>query len=147
LIFDSVFRSKLRIDNPGACATEYNSIMQIIMDVLIGWDFKEGKQGFFGIFGEVLGWSDTTEEQGRKTLHSDILLFIALFDRLITMLWSTSEEVRRKAKDELTKYITQTRSSSYEIVDEDYTHEKKEKNMKSLNLCAELFQKLFQIKH
>jgi len=43
LIFDSVFRSKLRIDNPGACARAYNSIMQIIMEALIGWDFKEGK--------------------------------------------------------------------------------------------------------
>jgi hypothetical protein len=61
------------------------------MEVLIGWDFKEGKQSFFGIFGEVFGWSDTTEEQQRKTLHSHILLFIALFDRLLTMLWSTSE--------------------------------------------------------
>jgi hypothetical protein len=36
LIFDSVFRSKLRIDNPGACGKEYNSIMQIIMEALIG---------------------------------------------------------------------------------------------------------------
>jgi len=50
--------------------------MQIIMEALIGWDFKEQKQGFFGIFGEVFGWSDTTEKQGRKTLHSHILLFI-----------------------------------------------------------------------
>jgi hypothetical protein len=39
LIFDSVFRSKLRIVNPGACAREYNSIMQIIMEALIGWYF------------------------------------------------------------------------------------------------------------
>ena len=30
-------------------------LFSIIMEVLIGWDFKEGKQGFFGIFGEVLG--------------------------------------------------------------------------------------------
>jgi hypothetical protein len=94
---NGIFTPADRIDNPGACAREYNSIMQIIMEVLIGWDFKEGKQSFFGIFGEVLGWSDTTEEQGRKTLHSHIHLFIELFDRLITMLWSTSEEVRRKA--------------------------------------------------
>jgi hypothetical protein len=76
LIFDSLFRSKISIDNPGACAREYNAIMQIIMEALIGWDFKEQKQGFFGIFGEVFGWSDTTEKQGRKTLHSHILLFI-----------------------------------------------------------------------
>ena len=68
LIFDSIFRSKLQIDNLGACDREYNSIMQIIMEAFIGWDFKEGKQRFFGIFGEVLGWSDTTEEQGKKNI-------------------------------------------------------------------------------
>jgi len=79
-----------------------------------------------------LGWSDTTEEQGRKSLHSHILLFLALFDRLITMLWSTSEEVRRKTKDEFTKYIAQIMSSSYEIIDEDYTHEKKGKENEEL---------------
>jgi len=28
-IADLLFRSKLRLDNPGACAREYNSIMQI----------------------------------------------------------------------------------------------------------------------
>jgi len=59
-----------------------------------------------------------------------------LFDRLISILWSTSEEVRRKAKDELTKYIAQTMSSSYEIVDEDYTHENKGKENEELkSLC------------
>jgi len=31
--------------------------MQIIMEALIGWDFKEQKQGFFGIFGEVFVYS------------------------------------------------------------------------------------------
>jgi hypothetical protein len=46
LIFDSLFKSKIRIDNPGACAREYNAIMQIIMEALIGWDFKEQNQGF-----------------------------------------------------------------------------------------------------
>jgi hypothetical protein len=83
LIADFHFRSKLRIDNPGACAREYNSIMQIIMEALIGWDFKEKKQTSLGIFGKILGFSDTSEEQGRKTLHSHVLLFIALFDRLV----------------------------------------------------------------
>ena len=68
-ISDMLYRSKIRIDNPGACAREYNSIMQIIMESLIGWDFKLGKQSKLGIFGEVLGWGDTTEEQAKKTLH------------------------------------------------------------------------------
>jgi hypothetical protein len=115
LISDLVFRSKLRIDNPGTCAREYNSIMQIIMESLAGWNFKEQKQGYYGIFGEVMGWCDTTEEQARYTLHSHILLFIAQFDWLISLLWSDSEHIRRKAKDELTKYMEQTMSSTYQL--------------------------------
>jgi hypothetical protein len=43
-IADLLFRSKLRLDNPGACARAYNSIMQIIMECLIGWNFKLKKQ-------------------------------------------------------------------------------------------------------
>jgi hypothetical protein len=36
--------------------------MQIIMEALVGWNVAEQKQTSMGIFGEVLGWSDTTEE-------------------------------------------------------------------------------------
>jgi hypothetical protein len=43
-IADLLYRSKLRIDNPGTCAREYNSIMQIIMESLIGWNFDLRKQ-------------------------------------------------------------------------------------------------------
>jgi hypothetical protein len=68
--------------------------MQIIMESLIGWDFKKQEQTSTGIFGEVLGWSDTTEEQARYTLHSHVLLFIANFDALIGMLWSSSEDTK-----------------------------------------------------
>jgi hypothetical protein len=49
-IADLLFRSKLRLDNPGACARDYNSIMQIIMECLIGWNFKLKKQTSLGIF-------------------------------------------------------------------------------------------------
>jgi hypothetical protein len=47
------------MDNPDTCATEYNSIMQIIMKSLIGWDFNLGKQTNLGIFGML--WSGTEE--------------------------------------------------------------------------------------
>jgi hypothetical protein len=72
--------------------------MQIIMESLVGWNFKEQKQGFFGIFGEVMGWYDTTEEQARYTLHSHVLLLIAQFDRLISLLWLGSEQIRKKPR-------------------------------------------------
>ena len=74
---DLLFRSKLKLDNPGVCAGEYNSIMQIFMECLIGWNFKLKKQKSLGIFGKVFGSCNTTEEQARFTLHSHILLFMA----------------------------------------------------------------------
>ena len=92
----------MRIDNPGACAREYNSITQIIMETLIGWNVKKQRQSSFGIFGEVSGWCDTTEEQARYSLHSHVLLFIAKFDKLISTLWSNSESVQKNAQNELT---------------------------------------------
>jgi len=36
VIADILLWSKMRIDNPGVCAREYNSIMQIIMECLVG---------------------------------------------------------------------------------------------------------------
>jgi hypothetical protein len=75
VIADILLRSKMRIDNSGVCAREYNSIVQIIMECLVRWDFMAKKQGQPGIFGKVLGWSDTTEEQAKFTLHSHVLLF------------------------------------------------------------------------
>jgi hypothetical protein len=99
--------------------------MQIIMEALIGWNFKEKKQTSLGIFEKILGFSDTSEEQGRKTLHSHVLLFIALFDRLISLLWSDSENVRKLVKEELIQYMSKAMSSSSELVEKDFLHEKK----------------------
>jgi hypothetical protein len=45
------------------------------------------------------------------------------------MLWSTSEEVRRrKDKNELTKYIAKTMSSSYEMLMRTTPMKKRERN-------------------
>lgn len=97
-ISDILYHSKLCIDNPGACAREDNSIMQIILECLIGWDFKLGKQGSLRIFAEVLGWCGTTKEQARYSLHSHVLLFIANFEKFISLLWSSSDIIRKKHK-------------------------------------------------
>ena len=79
VIADILLRSKMQIDNPGVCTREYNSIMQIIVECLVGWDFMAKKQGQPGIVGKVLGWSDTTEEQAKFTLHSHVLFdFVSL---------------------------------------------------------------------
>ena len=52
-IADLLFRPKLRLDNPGG-VREYNFIMQIIMECLIGWNFKLKKQTSLGILEKFL---------------------------------------------------------------------------------------------
>jgi hypothetical protein len=94
------------------------------MESLIGWNFDLRKQTSLGIFGKVLGWCDTTEEQARFSLHSQVLPFIAEFDALVSMLWSDCDTIREAAQKELTMYMMKTMSSTYELKEEDFIHEK-----------------------
>ena len=50
-ISSMLFRKQIRTENPGACAHEFNSLKEIMMEALIGWDFKNGQLGKNGIFG------------------------------------------------------------------------------------------------
>jgi hypothetical protein len=53
---------------------------------------------------------------------------------------------KKKAKDELTKYMELTMSSTYQLLDEDYSHKKKVQNMMIQILFVELFLQWFLIK-
>ena len=46
-VLDFDARKKWRSKYPGACALEYESIIQIVLNVMIGWDDKQkcGKKG------------------------------------------------------------------------------------------------------
>ena len=72
-------RKNLRAKYPGACAVEYESIIQIVINVLIGWNEKM-KTGTNGIFGVPLAYADCCEEQARYTLHSHISVWIKDFN-------------------------------------------------------------------
>ena len=55
----------------GACAIEYESVIQVVVAVLIGWD-RDNHKGSSGIFGIPQAYADCCEEQARFTLHSHI---------------------------------------------------------------------------
>jgi len=67
-------RRSLRINYPGACAREFDSLLQIILSDLIGWEKVKFKKN--GIFGKVIAHGTGVEEQGRTTLHGHIILYI-----------------------------------------------------------------------
>ena len=79
---DLKMRKHIRATYPGACSLEYQNIIDIVKTVLIGWDDKK-KIGSKGIFGIPLAFVDSAEEQGRKSLHSAILLEVKCLARTI----------------------------------------------------------------
>ena len=76
VLADFKVRQKVRGDYPGLCAEEYGRIMDLVIKHLFGWDEANTKSEKIGLFGKVLAWCIATEEQGRKSLHGHILLFM-----------------------------------------------------------------------
>ncbi len=64
-----MLRREARINNPGACSLEFQSVMQILTECLLKWDTKTQISKGKGILGTVIAFAGADEEQGRKTLH------------------------------------------------------------------------------
>ncbi len=59
----------IRLNHPGACSLEFQTVMQILMECMLQWDVTKKTTKGKGIFGIVVAFSAADEEQGRKTLH------------------------------------------------------------------------------
>ena len=100
-LLDLQFRKKTRSTYPGACAHEFESVMQVVKEVLIGW--KDG-QGSNGIFGVPLAYADSVEEQMRYTLHSHICVWIKHFNQVRNLMFDENMIIKQAARAEMLKY-------------------------------------------
>ena len=80
-IMDLKHRKLIRANYPGACSLEYQNVMDVVKTVLAGWNNKK-KEGSCGLFGIPSAYTDGCEEQGRKTLHSPLTIFIENFNQV-----------------------------------------------------------------
>ena len=64
-----VLQKDIRLNHPGACSLEFQSVMQIRMECVLQWDVTKKTTKGKGILGTVVAFSAADEEQGRKTLH------------------------------------------------------------------------------
>jgi len=62
-------RRDARINNPGACSLEFQSVMQILTECLLKWDTKTQTSKGKGILGKIQAFAAADEEQGCKTIH------------------------------------------------------------------------------
>lgn len=111
-VVDFNLRQRTRLQYPGACSLAFQDVMSIVIKALIRWDEKKGKGGR-GIFGVPIAYGRADEEQGRKTLHAHMQIWIEFFNELRDMLFHPDEETRIAAKAELTRYIDQVMMASY----------------------------------
>jgi hypothetical protein len=74
---DMTIRKDTRVQHPGACSLEFQSMMQIIIEAVIGWD-RDSCTGTRGIFGVPIAFAGADEEQGRHTLHRHLQLRVHL---------------------------------------------------------------------
>jgi hypothetical protein len=111
-IQDFIIQSaNVRMEYPGLCAFEFDNIMQITIEHLLGWDQskKENKPNH-GIFGNLNGYRYAVEEQGRKMLHAHMLLWIQEWNDLYKRI--SSDEFCNQAKEELKQYANKVMSST-----------------------------------
>lgn len=91
---------------------EFLSQIDILINKLIGWNIKEQKD-YPGIFGIPIAFGLPIEEQGRKTLHAHILIWIKDFSCVREHLFSNNESIRDEAKKEMLNYVDKVMCSSY----------------------------------
>ena len=105
------FNTRKRLRSKYPCALEYQSIVQIVINILIGWD-NETKLHNNGIFGIPLAYADCCEEQARYTLHSHISVWVEGFNKVRNLLFHESILIRNKAKEELQMYFDKIAQAS-----------------------------------
>ena len=109
---DFKLRSDSRANFSGACSLEYQSVVDIAINVLFGWDEKKQK-GRSGIVGELKAWAVAHEEQGRKTLHGHYHFWVKFLGELKRLLFSADLAVRDEARRDFKQYVDRVMSAAY----------------------------------
>ena len=70
-------RRQIKVDYPGLGSVHFEVLLNILLEEVVGWDIQKGcstsKEGFFG---KVKALNFAVEEQGQKTLHVHMLIWI-----------------------------------------------------------------------
>jgi len=112
-IKDFTERKEIRLEYPGACSLNFQSVEQIVLEVLLGWDSKEQRGTEDGIMGELEAWGMAVEEQARKTLHSHWLLWSKRLAEMRHELFDDNGNMNDKAKKAFCARVDKVMSASY----------------------------------
>ena len=98
-----VKRNELRINHPGICSFYYKLMIDIVLEEVLGWDtILWQPKSEPGLFGHVLAFVASTEEQGRTTLHTHFQIWIKELLEPYQHMNSHITSVRERAEKFLT---------------------------------------------
>ena len=103
-------RRELRIQNPGLGAFNFEIMLEIVLEEIVGVDMQTKEILHEGFFGRVKAVMVTVEEQGRTTLHTHILLWI---DTLKNMLEQAQDPTSAKPTRERLQTSIAERCDTY----------------------------------
>ena len=115
-------RKGIRLEYPGLAAINFEVLFEILMEEVIGWDMKKNKPKMKkvgknevrvkGYFGDVFALSFAIEEQGRKTLHVHMTLWIEGFKQLQSQYFFGNKSEKKNAKEVICAYSEHVASTA-----------------------------------
>ena len=109
-----VKRNELRINYPGICSFYYELMMDIVLEEVLGWDTELWQPKLEpGLFGHVLAFVASTEEQGRTTLHTHFQIWIEELLEPHQQINSHVTEVRKSAQEHLISAFDRVASCAF----------------------------------
>ena len=124
-------RTELRLRHPGVCAFYFELALEIVLEEVLGWDLVHDlpREDYTGLFGEVIAFIASIEEQGRRTLHGHIQFWVDGFSTIRDNLHSENEQQRLSAATEIVERADKVGSTVFmgEVPDHaaennNYTH-------------------------
>ena len=104
----------IRIKYPGLCSHDFENIVNITIEDLIGWDTEQRINiPNKGLFGDVDSWFMAVEEQGRKTLHLHCLIWVKGWNRTLKGLHSKCKTTRDKWETGMLNYSKQIMTATF----------------------------------
>jgi hypothetical protein len=106
-------RIQLRINYPGLAALNFEMLYRIVLEEVVGWDIVNDRPTESpGYYGECYAFSDAIEEQGRKTLHSHMTLWIRGYKKVQKDVFFAKGPKKKTAERILGRYADHVSSTA-----------------------------------
>ena len=98
-------RRQLRVKYPGASALNFEMLLNILCEDVIGWNIKTHEATEEpGLFGECEALAIAFEEQQKKTVHGHFTIWIKGYDMLRQVMFFGNENQKAQSSEEIIEY-------------------------------------------